>query len=93
MEHCGFVFRWGGEEFLLIFENMTIEETRLCVQEFMDEVSASKIMWKDQEIMLTMTFGIAGIQEKDSLYKVIQLADSRLYKGKKQGRNRIIEGD
>lgn len=50
-------------------------------------------MWKDQEIMLTMTFGIAGTQEKDSLYKVIQLADSRLYKGKKQGRNRIIEGD
>jgi PleD family two-component response regulator len=42
------------------------------------------------ELRVTMTFGIAVYRKGDSIDAVIKDADDALYRGKQQGRNRVI---
>lgn len=92
MEHRGFVFRWGGEEFLLIFEDMdakqAYEELVLLQKVIMD----TSIRWKDESLQISITFGISDSRQGKDMEKLIQSADSYLYLGKKEGRNCIIFG-
>lgn len=88
----GFVARWGGEEFLLVFENMEIKEAADKLLGILNEVRAQEVRSEGVEgvIKITMSFGIVQAGEKDTADEVIRLADANLYAGKTGGRNRII---
>lgn len=90
MNRLGFVFRWGGEEFLLVYEDLDKESVLFQLKQLQAAISSSMIEWEGSKISITMTFGIADFKEEKDIGKLIQLADSNLYKGKHAGRNRII---
>jgi len=87
-EKSFFVSRWGGEEFLVVLTNTTMDEaveyTTKIKNLIEDHVSAVDGL----ELSVTMTFGVAPLVE--SFETSIQLADQRLYEGKRNGKNRII---
>lgn len=90
MERIGFAFRWGGEEFLLIYEDMKKETAIDYLNNLQKKLALSSINWKEQKITFTMTFGLVDYSQEKDIKRLIQLADSKLYQGKKEGRNRVV---
>lgn len=90
MQEIGFAARWGGEEFLLVFQNHDLERTVKSVEELMTEIRSSGIDYQDKKgIHITMTFGIVeGSHEK--IDHILRRADKKLYLGKDQGRDRVV---
>lgn len=88
----GFVARWGGEEFLLVFERATLEEAQKTAEGILDAIRANTLVYREKEISVTMSMGIArGIfgEAPDSLLK---RADDFLYQAKEGGRDQICKG-
>lgn len=86
----GFAVRWGGEEFLMIFPGHSADDTYPLVSELLSEIRATKLESDGSEISVTMTFGIAASADGAESEKTINSADSLLYFGKNNGRNRIV---
>jgi len=85
------VCRWGGEEFIIMLLNKTIDEATVIAEEIRREIEAIVIPWDDsQELRVTMTFGVAEYDYAESYENSISKADSALYVGKLQGRNQVI---
>ena len=77
-----YVIRYGGEEFLLFLPDMIKEEAKLVLYKIKKNLKPYK------DIKLTFSAGIAD--EGDELAEMIKIADERLYKAKKEGRNKIV---
>ena len=84
------VARWGGEEFLFLFENMNGDEAWTALSMIQTKINRMEIPYEDQVIHVTMTFGLVEYDFHLSLDDNIKLADDKLYRGKEQGRDRII---
>ncbi len=89
VENCGFASRWGGEEFLLIY-NLDEKETYQKVEELQKVIREYPFVFDGQEIRLTMTFGIEGRGQEESYETIITRADGKLYTGKENGRDQIV---
>lgn len=89
MEGKGFVARWGGEEILLIYDNMQLDTAVSCMQELLEEIRAERITYGDTAFGLTMTFGITE-GNAGKVEHIVRDADVKLYEGKNNGRNRIV---
>lgn len=85
----GYAIRWGGEEFMLVFENHTLEETLNSLEALQTELREFVHIIEENEIYVTMTFGVACDATLE-IDKLIELADDKLYEGKAGGRNRIV---
>lgn len=81
--------RWGGEEFL-IAANEPIDRVFEQMQALREKIAVHEYCRNGETINVTMTFGIAEYYKADDLNDTINLADSRLYRGKKTSRNSII---
>lgn len=90
MEHQGFVFRWGGEEFLFIYEGLSVQEAAGQLTQLKSEAGGLDTCYEGICIHIAMTFGLADCTEADDLKSLIKIADENLYRGKKQGRNAIV---
>lgn len=92
MERRGFVFRWGGEEFLFIYEGMDKKEAGEALAELQKDIHTGGLICEGQPVQAAMTFGLADCREAEDLDSLIHLADERMYCGKKSGRDRIVTG-
>ena len=86
----GFVARWGGEEFLFVYDNCTLSAARADMELLLDEIRSLPISYDDQEIRISMTFGLAEGGIGTNVKDLLQLADTHLYAGKSNGRNQIV---
>ncbi len=84
----GFAARWGGEEFLLIFENFELEIARRDLEIIMSEVRTIWIPNSNQQI--TMSFGMTALIPGENIDEFLKRADANLYEAKANGRNQII---
>lgn len=98
--------RYGGEEFCLIFDEtdkdnafQIVERLRKTIETAMfDKTDKTGTVLKDQHINITMSFGIAQLDQDSGINSAaewIARADAALYQSKQQGRNRtsIFSGD
>lgn len=86
----GFVARWGGEEFLFVYDNCTLDTARMDMELMLNEIRNLSLSYEDQKLAVTMTFGLAEGGVGTNVKTLLQLADSRLYDGKSNGRNQIV---
>ncbi len=61
----GYAVRWGGEEFLLIFEDCEIEDAYRHMHDVLDTVRAEVVENKGRLIKVTMTFGVVDCDGED----------------------------
>lgn len=79
------IYRYGGEEFILLMVSNAVEGT---AQRLLEAVRALSITLPDGTVVrITVTIGFALPAEGESLVSAIQRADDALYIGKKAGRN------
>ncbi len=76
------VIRYGGEEFLIFMPNTSKEEALIVL------LKIKNVIKNDKTFKYTFSAGIAD--EGETLAEMIKIADDRLYKAKKSGRNKII---
>lgn len=88
----GFAVRWGGEEFIIIFEDMDIETAYKSLAELREAVISNKLNYGDEELNITMTFGIIEGDDR-AINDIVKQADELLYYGKTHGRNQIVRFD
>ena len=86
----GFAARWGGEEFLFIFENLHVAAAKEITEEMLKEIRSTSITYENDNIHITMTFGLTQGGVGTNTTELIQKADALLYKGKNNGRNQIV---
>ena len=89
LENKGFPVRWGGEEFLLVFKEDK-ESALASLQKIMEEICNKTFDYEDCRFSVTITFGVARYDGRDSMDSLIKKADDLLYRGKAEGRNRIV---
>ena len=89
MLKCGFVARWGGEEFLLVFDHMDADKAGKSLNDLLEKIRKLRIPYKEKIICVTMTFGVINGDHSD-ISKLLKDADDKLYFGKEHGRNRVI---
>lgn len=85
----GFVARWGGEEFVLIFDKFNIDNAAAALTGMLDKIRATTISFEGMDIQVTMTMGVTD-GFGDDLEKMVEVADGKLYYGKEHGRNQIV---
>lgn len=90
MEGHGVVARWGGEEFIFLFEGANGDEAKILLAHLQNAVRKATITYGELQLKVTMTFGLVEYDTKLRLDENIYIADDRLYIGKENGRDRII---
>ena len=81
------VYRYGGEEFIIILNRTTLEETKKSVDRIINETAQSKLLYKGHNIRLTISAGIACYKKSDSPESLLERVDAALYQAKKDGKN------
>jgi len=77
----GAVFRFGGDEFCVLFQNQTTEQIKLICEKIQDDLHRSTL--NQSGILLTASFGIARYKPQMSARELLQNADAALYHSKK----------
>ncbi len=90
MKKFGFVARWGGEEFLLVFDRMKLDQSERSLKILLDKIRDLRIPYGDTEIRVTMSFGVSEWRDRLQLEEMIKESDDKLYYAKESGRNRVI---
>lgn len=86
----GFAARWGGEEFLLVYENVKPVDAYNDLCNLLNKINDMEIESENGIIHITMSIGGAGITKNiQSLDEIIKEADSNLYYAKNNGRNQV----
>jgi len=85
-----YAVRYGGEEFLLILTNSTVEGARR-VGEALQAAVAHVRTSTPAVPRLTVSIGVAALPEHgESLDDTVQTADNAMYQAKRQGRDRVV---
>lgn len=85
----GFAARWGGEEFLLVFEGRDIAHAQMLLKDILEEIRSTEYRYDDMSVNVTMTFGLAP-GNTDSVTDLLRAADEKLYRGKNSGKNQVV---
>ena len=81
------VSRYGGEEFIVYMVKSNPEITQFIANRIRDSVAAIRfpgVPWS-----VTISIGVAGLQDGDSMEGLVERADQFLYMSKHHGRNRV----
>ncbi|MBK8395416.1 MAG: diguanylate cyclase [Leptospiraceae bacterium] len=81
------VFRFGGEEFIILFPETDLENANTVMQRIrvvIESHNFSGVPWK-----VTTSGGFTVLSDTDSPDSILQRSDELLYKAKEEGRNRI----
>ena len=83
------VFRWGGEEFLLLLSNCNRNQAAQLAERTRNRIQKQTLSYGKEKIQVTISLGVAEIYPRESSGDFIERADKALYRAKNAGRNRV----
>ncbi len=87
------LFRFGGEEFVILFSDTSKEDAIMVAERIRQKVADFVFPFEERQPNgdLTISVGVA-FSPSDAIEKqsLLQIADERLYKAKSGGRNRVV---
>lgn len=81
--------RYGGDEFICILPDTGKDHAIEIAKRLQNEIKRLSIPVMNSMLHFTISIGVANTKEKQSMEKLISLADKSLYEAKRQGKNRI----
>ncbi|MCE7797219.1 diguanylate cyclase [Sphingobium sufflavum] len=82
--------RFGGEEFVVLFTNLTIDEVQERCEAIRIAVSNLVIPYENRTLNVTASLGAAIMQASEGMDNNLNAADQMLYMAKNGGRNRVV---
>lgn len=82
-------FRWGGEEFLVVLDNVVLEDACRALDNLRKKLSESDIHTSRGVLNITISIGVAQINY-DDIEGSIRISDDNLYIGKRSGKNIVV---
>ncbi len=83
------IFRYGGEEFVVLLYGVSVEKGVKVAEKIRSEVKRDFFVHKDKELKVTISVGVAFLQEGDTATSVFERADKAAYEAKRKGRDRV----
>jgi len=85
-----FIFRYGGEEFVVLLPDISMESAISSAQKIRKLISEQVFRVEEKDIVITVSIGLSMLNKDDrSINSVMIRADEALYKAKRSGRNRV----
>ncbi len=81
------IYRYGGEEFIILLQDVTLENVQNITSKILQEVDQSKLLYKGFNIHLTLSAGIAHCNNGETIEDILDKADKALYDAKRDGKN------
>ncbi len=78
--------RWGGEEFVLLMPETSIEDAKVAVEHLRELIE--KTSFKEVE-NITCSIGLSQFKDDDTIDDILMRSDEALYEAKKSGRNKV----
>lgn len=83
--------RLGGEEFVAVLPQATLEEAKAIALHLKEKVAAESFGGKGQAIDITLSIGAASLsQVKPNVESIVRAADVAMYHAKNNGRNQVV---
>ncbi|WP_028574770.1 sensor domain-containing diguanylate cyclase [Desulfonatronovibrio hydrogenovorans] len=82
--------RWGGEEFVILFANCSIDKAVQVAEKIKEACSSLEIGPYGKPLRITVSAGVVEHRADESLEEMIVRADKLMYTAKKQGKNRVV---
>ena len=88
------LYRFGGEEFLLMMQCQSPEGAAAAAQRFINAVRNAPVpVPQGEPLALTVTLGLARVGVDEAMASAVERADRALYAGKRAGRDRYVIAD
>lgn len=85
------LYRFGGEEFVWLLKCQSPEEAKQSARRVLATVGTTPMPVSDDETLrITITLGLARAGDTEDFASALKRADSALYEGKRNGRNRYV---
>jgi diguanylate cyclase (GGDEF)-like protein len=73
------LFRWGGDEFLVLMFNLSEEETSRRMKKLNEILAENCRKWPEMPATVTVSHGVAGFDSLTQLGQAIEAADRAMY--------------
>lgn len=83
------VYRYGGEEFVIIFSNTNLAQARLICERIRQTIECLCCKYQQTEFYYTASVGLTSISASDCPESFLARADAALYQAKNTGRNKV----
>ncbi len=81
--------RLGGEEFLILVPDSSLDATLIFADRLRQEVARHRFTANDDKITITISIGVASLNGVETSSDYYSNADRALYRAKNKGKNRI----
>ncbi len=83
--------RWGGEEFLMLLKNCSLEDAKRLAKELNTAIAAHPFLVENKNIRVTISVGVAQLEKAENMIQLIKRTDDAQYHAKKNGKNRVAQ--
>lgn len=81
--------RWGGEEFLLLLPATDRNHAIQVADKIRIAIADRPIGCNGREVPVTISFGVAQLEDNEEVSELVRRADDAMYRAKKAGRNQV----
>lgn len=88
--HDDFVCRFGGEEFVVVLDKKEDKSYFDELENLRKSLANEVFEFEGKKIQITITVGVVEYADDISLDNWVELADKKMYRGKKKGKNIVV---
>ena len=85
-----FIFRYGGEEFLILFPFTKKERACKILNKILENLKSKPICCLGNVLKISFSGGVEDIESNDNTFEMIENADKKLYEAKRSGKGKVI---
>lgn len=83
------IFRYGGEEFVIILTETNAENSVVPLERLRKKFENNKFLYNGNELKITISVGISSNNNFETALQMLENADKALYNAKENGRNKV----
>ncbi|MFH1156451.1 MAG: sensor domain-containing diguanylate cyclase [Pseudomonadota bacterium] len=80
--------RWGGEEFLILLKECSLEDAAAMAEKIRSVVIETPAIHDQRKVPITLSLGVSQMGPDETLDSFLSRADQALYMAKQKGKNR-----